>query len=359
MHHAPVTGYNLPEAWAVSVTIRDVARRAGVSVATVSRVMSGRAPVHEHTRARVLEAAAELGWVPSDTARALAMRTSRFLGVITPDASQPFFAEVVRGIQEEAEAQGWLMLLFNSNRHMELELTYLQLMKKQHVVGCLFASIAVQPEHQAAFDRLGIPVVLVATPDPSGRLPAVIIDNVSAARLATAHLIALGHRCIGFIGLPEQDPVAGITRFRGYLDALAAAGITPDARWVRFVASGPVNLVQEGYRAAHQLLTLTPPPTAVFAAADELAVGCLGAAYDLGIRVPAELSVVGFDGLSLGEAVRPRLTTVAQPLAEYGRVAVQQLTAMLRGGAGGVVQMPYHLVVRDSAGPVPAASYAG
>lgn len=334
-------------------TLRTVAREAGVSVATVSRVLAGLDNVAPETRERVSLVVERLGFHPNAAARALARRVAPTIGVITPDITTPFFATVMHGIEDAASANGLLPILVSAGRDSRREVTAVRVLAQQLVTGILFLSARITEGHTEAFGKAGRPVVLVATADPQGGWPALEIDNRTAMADATRHLLTLGHRAIAYIGGPPDDPAAAWPRLLGYRDAMHAAEAAVDPRWVH---SGDFGLAS-GHLAARQILRLHPRPTAIITASDEMAVGALHAAWEAGIEVPRELSVVGFDDNMLATAVRPKLTTVAQPLYEMGRAGV---CALLESGPVASQCLAARLVVRESTGEVmPAAHRIG
>lgn len=334
------------------VTLRTVAREAGVSVATVSRVLAGQDNVAPETRERVEAVVARLGFRPNAAARALARRVAPTVGVITPDITTPFFASVMHGIEAGAAAAGLLPILISAARDARREVEAVHVLSRQLVTGILFLSAKVTAEHDEAFRGAGRPVVLVATSDPEGRWPAVEIDNRTAMADATRHLLALGHRAIAFIGGPPDDPAAAWPRQLGYRDAMREAGVPVDPG---LVLAGDFGMAS-GQLCARKLLRRRTRPTAIVTASDEMAVGVLNAAWEAGIAVPAELSVVGFDDNMLATAVRPRLTTVAQPLYEMGRLGVAQLLEP----PGASKCLPARVVVRESTREVmPSSQHSG
>jgi LacI family transcriptional regulator len=340
-------------------TIRDVARRAGVSVATVSRVLNGQAVVSETTRQRVLTAISELGYNPNGLARGLARRRSLIVGVIVPDIANPFFAEVARGMGDEAARHGYQLTLANSDLKREKETAYIHLFREQRVDGLIYTSGHVDADLLAVMEKVGRPYALAATWHPQA--PSVLIDSYAGARLAMRHLLELGHRRIGILDGTREDPISGGPRAEGYRDEAAAWGVaidpdlTADARFDPDLA----------YREAARMLSLPHPPTALVAASDLMAVGAMGAALDRGLRLPDDLSVVGFDNIALTTLVRPRLTTVAQPMYQIGARAMRRLAEAIEAAASGeappdaapqdggplVEWIAPELVVRESTAP--------
>ncbi|GAA1602556.1 LacI family DNA-binding transcriptional regulator [Actinoplanes couchii] len=328
-------------------TVRDVATRTGLSIATVSRVLNGRANVAPDTRDRVLSALGELG------GQAPRRRGERATGIFVrcPYVLTDYFGLIVSAVAEALEPHH-LPVVLNAGVSAQREHVLTTLTGRRDVAG---AVLILPPEPGAELVRLrdrGFPfVVLDPRTPPPRNLAAVSAAHFSGARQLTAHLIGLGHRRIGIIGGP-RDWLAGESRFAGYLAPLADAGVLPDPELTRFVAEPTTAL---GHRAAAELLDLPDRPTALLAFNDKMAIGALRAAAERGLRVPADLSVAGFDDIELGRACRPMLTTVRQPLEEMGRMAVHLLLRMLGGHRLDAlhVELATELVVRESTGPVP------
>lgn len=329
-------------------TIRDVARHARTSVSTVSRVLTRTGPVAEATRLRILEAIAELGYKPNALARGLVRRRTGTIGVVIPDVANPFYAEVLRGMSDVATEQGLHMLLVNADLSFAKEAEGFALLQEKQVDGIVYTSGTVTAEHREIFRRLGRPVVLAATYDPDGPYPSVLVDSHTGAAMAMRHLLDLGHRRIGVINGPGDDAIAGLPRWEGYREAAAERGVDMDPD---LVLMGDYRL-ESGYRAMEQLLAQPNLPTAVAAASDLMAIGAINAALDRGLRVPDDLSVVGFDNIWFASAIRPALTTVAQPMYDIGARAIHLLIEAMADRAEPKVEWisPY-MVERGSTRP--------
>jgi len=338
----------------VQPTIRDVAIRAETSVSTVSRVLTGGGPVAEETRRRVLQAIADLGYKPNALARGLVQKRTGTIGVILPDVSNPFCAEVLRGMGDVAAKHGLHLLLVNAELSPAMEAESLAVLQEKQVDGVIYTSGTITPEHQELFRDLRRPVVLAATFDPGGQIPGVLVDSRKGAALAVQYLADLGHRRIAVIRGPLRDKVAGEPRWEGYCDGARSRGITllPE-----LTAEGDYRL-ESGYWAMDRFLNRKELPTAVVAASDLMAIGAMNAILDRGLRVPEDISVVGFDNIWMAGAVRPALTTVAQPMYDIGARAVALLAQAL--GESGPVEPITHwiepnIVVRKSATAVAGA----
>jgi LacI family transcriptional regulator len=331
----------------ITPTIKEVAREAGVSVATVSHVLNATRYVSPELTERVRTAAAGLGYTPNRTARSLRIRRTQTIGLIVPDV-YPFFAQLARAIENEGFAAGYTTVLGNSDGHPERERTYLETLISQQVDGLILASTL----HDAAslgeiIRSSGTPVVVLDRELDVPGVDAVLADNVGGGYAAASHLVGLGHRRIACLtgGHDGRLPAAG--RLGGYRRALEEARIEYDRGWV---ASGGFDY-PGGRRALAEVLELDPELTAVFAMNDQMAFGALAELAARGIHVPADFSVCGFDDVFPAELVAPPLTTVRQPLEELGRAAVVLLRARMEGNAPDEPVrrlFPTTLVVRES-----------
>ncbi|HEX6060145.1 MAG TPA: LacI family DNA-binding transcriptional regulator [Gemmatimonadaceae bacterium] len=307
------------------VTIRDVARRAGVSVATVSRVYTGRGPVHESTRTRVVAAARELRYTPDAAARSLITRRTETLGVLLPDLYGEFFSELIRGVDRTARQHDYHLLVSGCHagpgelggalRAMRGSVDGLVVLWPELDVGGLTADL---PEH--------LPVVLLSAAGHTA-YESIAVDNYGGARAIVEHLLARGHRRIATIAGAERNGEAR-ERLRGYRDALRGAGIRPRADWEvigHFTEDG-------GHAAAQRLLALAERPGAIFAANDSMAIGAMSALADAGLRIPDDVAVAGFDDVPIARYTSPPLSTVHVPIQELGARAVDRLLHTIAGG---------------------------
>jgi DNA-binding LacI/PurR family transcriptional regulator len=328
------------------VSIDEVARLAGVSTATVSRALSGRGHVSDATRQRVETAARSLGYVVSASASSLASGRTRNIGVLVPFLDRWFFSTVLSGIASALMRQGFDITLYSLTADpAQRRSVFETFLRRQRVDGVIAISIALGDEETQRLLELGLPVIAIGGPNP--QMTTLTVDDVGVGRLATEHLLALGHRDIAHIGAsPEFDIDFHIPtrRRQGFEQALADAGIPSRAALYE-----PADFtIEGGFRAAKQLLGRPGGrPTAIFAASDEMAIGAVLAARELGYRVPEDLSVVGIDGHELGEFFR--LTTVDQfPLGQGERAADAILALLDEGGASEPAQLPFELVVRGT-----------
>ena len=335
------------------VTIHDVARRAGVGVGTVSRVLNGSPSVSDATRRHVEAVIDRLDYHPRKHARSLSLGRTQTLGVVVPFVTQLSAVERIRGVVQGIGGSGYDLILFDVETPAQRDELIHRSVRGGSVDGVLVVSLPPVGESGQVLAEARIPVVLVDCRHPA--LPSVVIDDRAGGRLATEALVALGHRRIAFVGTVDGagfEFTSGAHRREGFLDVLAAAGIAVEPDLV--VTDAPDQ--QAARRRVAELLALPAPPTAVFAASDELALGALGAARDAGVSVPERLSVIGFDDVEL--SAYARLSTIRQPLRTSGLRGAQLLLAAL-GSSGDDrsldEELPLELVLRDSTGPPPDA----
>src|SRR5215469_9979405 len=331
-----------------SVTIRDVANHAGVSPATVSRVLNGGYPVAEIKRAQVEKAVRELGYIRNAHAQALRRTSTGVVGVIIHDVADPFFAEIVAGIQEVAAASGSLVVLCNSLRNPDSEIRYLEMLRGQRVDAVVVAGGAfeISAYRQALqrqireLKRRGTPIVMCGRSSRS--TDAVWPDNRGGAEEVTRHLVATGHRAIAEIMGPPNFSTTK-ERSAGHRGVLSGAGIDRDPS---LVATGHFTR-DGGYEATRALLAGRARFTAIFAANDLMAMGALAALREAGLRVPDDVSLIGFDDVPTVRDVVPGLTTVSVPMREMGRRSIRiGLAGADRGPR--MEMLPVHLVKRES-----------
>jgi DNA-binding LacI/PurR family transcriptional regulator len=301
------------------VSIKDVARAAGVSHSTVSRALSHSPLIPEPTRRRVERVAKKLGYSPNAIARGLVTRQTCAIGVIVTSIADPFVAEIVRGIEQLAGDHGYRVVLGTSHNDPEREVNAVKALREWRVDSVIVASSRVGALYQPLLREIGAPIVLINNQNQQkGRaIHSVAVDDVRGGELATQHLIALGHRVIGHIRGPAGY-AAGQNRFAGYRRALHAANLPYDRARV-LTGDGRA----EGGEQILRLLDQRPTPTAVFCYNDMTAIGALAALTRRGVRVPRDISLVGFDNIPFARYVNPPLTTIAQPMFEMGRRAME------------------------------------
>jgi LacI family transcriptional regulator len=333
------------------VTIRQIADLAGVSVATVSRVMNGRDDVAPDTRELVQRVVRENGYTTSRTARGLSAGRTGLIGATVPLIYPAYFSLILSGAAEALYERDMRLILCPTQHEHDREVSLLERMMQGTTDGGL---IILPQESPAELETLLLSGYHFVVADPmlplNDRIPSVSAAHTAGADAAVNHLVELGHRRIGAITGP-RGWIATEERLRGYQSALAAAGILAEPELVQ-----ESNFeIEQGRRAARHLLDLHDRPTAIFAFNDNIAIGVLQAARERGMRVPEELSVVGFDDVELAEIVTPALTTVRQPLAEMGRMAVSLLERLIEGQRIEAlhVQLRTQLVVRQTTAPPP------
>lgn len=302
-------------------TIKDVALRAGVSVTTVSHVVNATRLVSTEGRERVEAAIRELGYVPSAVARSLKSNTTRTLGMLIPNCSNPYFAEIVRTVEDRCFAAGYNLVLCNTDDEPERQGVYLQVLGERRIDGVIVVSTGDDASLRIMLQGLKMPVVLVDREIDGLPYDLVETAHQQGALLATRHLVSLGHRRIACIRGPEGLAPAD-QRVAGWRAGLAEAGL--DTEEDALLWQGDFSS-QSGYEALHAILRSDRRPTAVFVCNDLMAIGALCAAHEAGVRVPDELSVVGFDDIELARFASPPLTTVAQPKRRIGALAVDML----------------------------------
>jgi LacI family transcriptional regulator len=321
----------------LSVTIKDIAREANVSYATVSRAFTNAYGVRPATRQKVLEIARRLNYSPNGIARGLVLKKTKTIGLIIPDITNPFFPEVARGIEEGAKEEGYSVFLCNTNWEQDRESQYVRLLAEKRVDGLIIASVSDAPDPLLEMLFESIPVVCVDRPPHSPRWSYVVIDNLRGAVMATSHLIEAGYRSIGFIGAIEQSlPVD--ERLKGYRMAMEQHGLPVEERYIRIG-----NFRQESGEAIIQdMIRNGDHPRAVFAENDVVALGVIQGIREAGLSVPGDIAVVGFDDIPIASYRYIQLTTVLQPKYDMGRAAAGILFEEIRGrsaadgGNGGV-----------------------
>lgn len=330
----------------MSVTIYDVAREAGVSMATVSRVVNGNPNVKPSTRKKVLETIERLGYRPNAVARGLASKKTTTVGVIIPDISSLFYAELTRGIEDIANMYKYNIILTNSDQNLDKEIQLVNTLLEKQVDGLLFLGSRITEEHLQVFKTSHAPIVLSATRDPEEKLPSVNIDHKQAAIDAVNFLITRGHKRIGYITGPLEAPLTGQLRLEGYRQALEEHGLSFDQQ---LIVQGDFRY-ESGYKATEFLASLENPPTAVLALSDEMAIGALNYYKDNGIHVPEEVEIISFDNTRLTTMVRPQLTSVVQPMYDIGAVSMRLLTKYMNKEKveDHLVILPHRIEERDS-----------
>lgn len=336
--------------------IRDVARRAGVSTATVTRALADDPRVTAHTKALVLSAADELAYVPNAAARALTLGRSRLLGLFVPDIANPFYGELAQGMEDYAAQQGYHCVIASSHLDPKRELQLVSAFRDGTLSALAMTTVSSDARLLNALRATRLPLVFVDRRPEGFMAPLVATNNEAVTKEAVRRLIRLGHRRIGMLAGPAEFETS-CQRVDGFLAALKEGGIELDHALIRQGHLGEPG----GYNAMHQVLSLPNRPTAVFSFNNLLTVGALRAVRESGLRIPEQLSLVGFDDMSLFPFTDPPITAIAQPAAAIGREAARILVDALSDG-----KLPDHdsilpatIVNRDSWGPAHSDGHAG
>jgi LacI family transcriptional regulator len=339
-------------------TLRDVAAAARVHPATASRALNPgtRLLVSEETAQRVIEAAERLGYRPNPVARSLRTRRSHTIGVLIPDLNNPLFPPIVRGLEDRLDKHGYVALLGNTDADERRERTLFDQMRARHVDGFVLATATLRSPVLAEAAEADVPVVLMNRIAQEYPFSSVSADNEQGVRAAVAHLASLGHARIGHIAGP-QETSTGASRYRGFLDGMAARGLAVDESHVVYAAS---YSIEEGLRCARELLSRGGGLTAIVAANDMLAVGCYGALDEIGVSCPEGMSVIGFNDMPFIDRLRPPLSTVRFPHYQVGTEAAKLLLERIEGGDSPVkiLYLAPELVARGST-CAPASPEAG
>jgi LacI family transcriptional regulator len=332
-------------------TIKDVARSAGVSPMTVSRVINGSRRVSPETRRRVEQAITELGYVPSRLARGLSRQKTGTLALIVPDVANPFFTLIVRGAEDVARRADYRVILCDTRADLTIERDVIEEMIAHRVEGLMIAPVSDRSKaHLQRLQRFGVPFVLVDRAVPGIDCDAVLGDSAGGAKLLVEHLISLGHRRIAMV-LESDEVSTARERRRGYEAALNAAGIPLDPALVARSTVDP----EGGLSGMERLLALDHPPTAVFTVNNLVAVGAIEAVRAARLEVPDDVALVCFDDIELASRLYPFLTVMMQPAETFGTLGTQLLLERISGGGperSRVVVLPGDFVVRRSCGAV-------
>ncbi|TYR79418.1 LacI family transcriptional regulator [Priestia megaterium] len=324
----------------MSVTIKDVAKQANVSVATVSRILNNLPGYSEETKRRVEKVIEETGYQPNAVARGLINRKTKTIGVLVPNVADLFASEVLAGIEEQAHDLGYSVMICKTDNDGKRTMSYLQMLYEKRVEGIVIVSEPITLDYYQAIKSMQIPVVLVATKSDYP-LPFIKVNDYQAAYDATTYLIKKGHSHIGMISGTKGDEIATTPRVKGFTDALSEAGIQVTST---MIAYGDFSF-KSGKKQMTKLLKDHPAITGVFCASDEMAVGALSVLYEQGIKVPDHVSVIGYDNTATAEKAIPPLTTVAQPLYEMGKSAIELL---LDSSKTDQKIYPHHIVERHT-----------
>ncbi len=353
------------------ITIKDIARKCGVGVSTVSRALNNHPDINQETRDRIMAVIRETGFVPNNSARYLKRSETNSIALLVKGITNPFFTSIIQLMEESVESRGYTTILRHVGPMEDEVRVALGLVKEKRLKGIVFLGGNFTHE-ETALRQLGVPFVFAAIgEDPeeaqkrSDSLSGdkvcyanVAVDDLQASDDAVSYLIAQGHRKIGIIAEGLGIPSVGQLRFRGFRRALERAGIPFDKKSLAVVVDGVEHYTFEnGYHAAQELLEGYPELTAVFCISDVLAMGACRAILDAGKRIPEDISVIGFDGIALGDYYNPRLTTMQQPFAEIAAESIRMLFGMIENEEEPVdVMLAAKLIERESTGAYAAPS---
>jgi LacI family transcriptional regulator len=310
-------------------TIKDVAKKAGVSYATVSRALNNHPEINEETRKKIVKISSEMGYQPNAIAQGLVKKETKTIGLLIPDITNPFFPEVARGVEDAANMEGYSVFLCNTNWSEEQEERYLEVLMQKQVDGIIIGPSSERTSHIKKVFHLGIkPAVFISRIDYSNST-SILIDNINGARIAVEHLINKGHQKIAFIG-GLKDAYSNQDRLLGYKNALEVNGIPINQE---YILNGDFKR-ESGHHTTQKVLQANPRPTAIFAANDMLALGAIQAIKEEGLAIPGDISVVGFDDIGFAALPEIQLTTIAQPKYDMGRLAFLTLLDQMKGGDG-------------------------
>lgn len=330
----------------MNITIYDVAREANVSMATVSRVVNGNPNVKPATRKKVVEVIERLGYRPNAVARGLASKKTTTVGVIIPDISSTFFAELARGIEDIATMYKYNIILSNSDQNKDKELHLLNTMLGKQVDGIVFMGGNITGEHVEEFKKSPVPIVLAGSIEESNSIPSVNINYEQAIYDAVHTFVERGHKQISFVTGPLQEPINSQKKLEGYKRALQEAGIEYNEN---LVVEGDYTY-DSGIEAIEKLLEEENRPSAIVVGADEMALGVIHGAEDRGYKIPDDFEVISSDNTRLTLMVRPQLTTIVQPLYDIGAVAMRLLTKLMNKEKveESIVVLPHRIEKRAS-----------
>ncbi len=330
----------------MATTIDQVAKKAGVSKATVSRVLNNSKPVRDETRLRVMDAVRELDFKPNPAARSLVYKKSRTLGVVVTDIANLFVSVLVKGIEEIAYSNNYNIFICNSHASAKKEIELLMMLRDKRVDGIIFLTSRIKNDHKAFFKSSQLPIALVNVGYDDENIVSIRIDNRKAAYDMTSYFIEKGYTRIGMVRASQDDIYTGRDRYIGYCQALEENGIPIRDELIK---TGYLETI-DGYRAVSEICENGNVPEAIFVACDLMAFGAIKALIDHGLRVPEDVEVAGFDDVPMASYYHPALTTVRQPIEDMGRFAAEKLIKLIEGEGGqeGELVLPHQIVFRDS-----------
>lgn len=329
--------------------IKDVANLAGVSTSTVSRVLSEKGYVNDETRKRVLSAVEELGYTPNPIATSLKKGRTNTIALLVPSIQNLIFPEIIRGVEDIARQNGYSVILCNTDDNPETEKDYIEKLRTRWVDGFIVGSMRSDSDHIRKLWSAGVPLVLTSRYCHADAMDAVGIDNKKAAKGAVEYLIRTGHKKIG-IALGNSNLDLYKDRFEGYKEALEEAGLSVDERFILHETSDEYSF----YYLTQNMLASRHIPDAMFATTDMRAIIMMRVFLDQGLRIPEDISIIGFDNVKVGAMLNPSLSTVSQPLYKIGALAMEKLIAQISAKDEGKVYEPVlnilgtELIIRDS-----------
>ena len=329
-----------------TITIKDVAKQAGVSISTVSRVINDSKPVTDEVKQKVLDVIKETGYIPNPLARSLVTKKSQLIGVIVPEVSDSFVNEILNGIEEVAKMYDYEILLANTYSDKAQELKSINLLRAKQVEGIVMISWKVEEEHINYIQNCGIPASYISKTARNYDIHTVSISNTAATYDMTKYLIEKGHKDIAFIMTSQDDTVLEMERLSGYEKALKEKNIQINKDFIKYGET----TYEGGYDSMKELLDEGKVPHAAFVTGDEAAIGAINAICDAGYRVPEDISVAGFNDVKIAKMYRPKLTTVHQPLYDMGAVAIRMVIKMINKEPleDKKIELPYKIVERES-----------
>lgn len=332
------------------VTIKDVAREAGVAFSTVSYLLNGTAPVAPETRQRILAAIEKLNYRPNLTARNLKRRRTNVIGLFVPDLTNLFYAEIAQGVADLAREAGYSVILYATSYEEELEERFVELVEQRQADGVIISYSFIGKHLWERLEKSNVPIVLVDVYPVNDRWPSVVVDNERGVEKALSYLVSLGHTEIGYLSEPLYI-LPLVKRYQAFLGFMERNKLQIRDQWV-IVEKAQRNRVEIGFTLGNKLLEAKRRPTAILTSSDLVAVGALKAFLSSGINIPEDMSIVGFDDILLSSYLHPSLTTVRQPKYEMGRTATEILLRFIRGEksdmSSSLVIVEPEVVERDS-----------
>ncbi len=332
-------------------TIKDVAKAAGVSIATVSRAITGKAKVKPEARQRILDAISALDYRPNNAARNLVLGENRAIGVIVSDLTNSFTGEILSGIEEMCQKFDYDVLVCSTGGDIKKEAYYLEKFEGKQVSGLIMIPWKLHAETVEKINSMTTQIIMVNRNNSKLTVPTIAIDNYKASYQMTSYLISKGHKRIGFIRNSVDVDFFGLDQYRGYKQAMLDRELEIDQRYIKY---GDFSM-ENSYRIVKNFIVDKDVPTAIFATSDIMAFGAINALRDNDYSVPGDVSVVGFNNVKMASLYRPRLTVIHQPLYSIGTVAVKMIANKKEysfTAENRVVIMPHKLIERESCGPV-------